>query len=319
MTSTRLLFVSCLFMLLQPALAAADDRPIVFVSIAPQKFIVQEISGDLLAIEVLVPPGASPHTYEPKPSQMKALASAAAYFAVGVEFEEVWLKRIAGLNPQMAMVHTDAGIEKLAMAEHQHHEHDDHAHVDAPVQADSHAKDEHAGHSNDHEHDHGDKHGLDPHIWLAPSLVKQQATTVADALNALFPEHAPVFSANLAALQARIDTLDNGLRATLADRQGMEFLVFHPSWGYFAHEYGLVQIPIEVSGKAPKPAQLQHLISYARERTIRVVFAQPQFSTKSAEVIAREIDGTVILIDPLAEAWLDNMSTVAEQIKNAVQ
>jgi len=300
--SLSLFFLCFLFVTLYfPASAAA--RPTVFVSIAPQKQFVQQIGGDLLTVEVLVPAGASPHTYEPKPSQMKALATAEAYFAIGVDFERVWLKRIAGVNPAMKIIHTDAGIDKLAMADHHH---DEHHHS------------EHHRH-NEHHRDQHEAEGLDPHIWLAPSLVKQQAVIITDALTGLFPEQASSFQHNLDAFIEQIDALDRDLRAILAGRQGMQFLVFHPSWGYFAREYGLQQVAVEVDGKNPKPAQLAALIKYAREHGIHVVFAQPQLSTKGAELIAREIGGEVILIDPLAEDWLSNLREVAERLQDALK
>ncbi|MBE0586089.1 MAG: zinc ABC transporter substrate-binding protein [Desulfofustis sp.] len=292
-----------------PATASALDRPLVFVSIAPQKQFVQQIGGELLAVEVLVPAGASPHTYEPKPSQMKALATASAYFAVGVDFETVWLKRISGVNPAMRIVHTDAGIDKLAMGEHHHdeqHQEPDHAHRHADPDP------------GDHDEQPGAA-GLDPHIWLAPSLVKVQAARMADALSELFPQQAHTFQRNLSTFIAQIDALDRDLRTTLAGRQGLQFMAFHPSWGYFAHEYGLKQVAVEVDGKNPKPAHLAALIEQARVSGIRVVFAQPQFSSKGADLIAREIDGEVILIDPLAEDWLSNMREVAERLKDAVR
>lgn len=301
------IFALC-FLSVIPALpASAMARPIVFVSIAPQKQFVQQIGGDLLTVEVLVPAGASPHTYEPKPSQMKALARATAYFAIGVDFESVWLKRIGGVNPAMTIIHTDAGIAKLTMDEHLDHDHQEHHQARQQKDAASPAP------------EHHDDEGLDPHIWLAPSLVKQQAFIITEALVGLFPEQAVTFQRNRDAFIEQIDALDKDLRTTLADRQGMQFLVFHPSWGYFAHEYGLQQVAVEVDGKNPKPAQLAALIEHAREHGIRVVFAQPQLSTKGAELIAREIDGEVIIIDPLAEDWLNNLREVAKRLKNALQ
>ncbi|MCB2174037.1 zinc ABC transporter substrate-binding protein [bacterium] len=305
--SLSIIFLCFLSVILHSPVSV-EAQPVVFVSISPQKQFVQQIGGNLMSVEVLVPAGVSPHTYEPKPSQMKALAEAKAYFAIGVDFETVWLKRIGGVNPAMKIIHTDTGIDKLAMTDH-HHDNGHHEQSD--------------GHHDDHqEHEraqHHDGEGLDPHIWLAPSLVKQQAAIIADALVELFPEHAPAFQRNLDAFIEQIDTLDQDLRATLAGSQGMQFLVFHPSWGYFAREYGLQQVAIEVDGKNPKPAQLAALIEHAREHGIHVVFAQPQLSTKGAELIAREIDGEVILIDPLAEDWLSNLREVAKRLKGALQ
>ena len=96
-------------------------------------------------------------------------------------------------------------------------------------------------------------------------------------------------------------------------------MVFHPSWGYFARQYGLEQVPIEIEGKAPKPAQLAELIGHAKEQNIQIIFVQPQFSRKSAEVVAREIGGKVVFADPLAEDWLQNLADVAEKFRQAAR
>jgi zinc transport system substrate-binding protein len=112
--------------------------------------------------------------------------------------------------------------------------------------------------------------------------------------------------------------IDKELAAIFAGKQGLEFIVFHPSWGYFAHAYGLQQVAIEIEGKAPKPAQLAKLITHCREHSIKVVFVQPQFSAKSAELVAREIGGQVIVADPLAENWSDNLRMVAKKFQTAL-
>lgn len=268
----------------------------VFVSILPQKYFVQQISKDRVTVEVMVQPGASPATYEPKPSQMKQLASTAVYFAIGVPFEAAWLEKIAGVNPNMSVIHTDAGIEKMSMASHNHEKPDEHS---KPGQ------------------DHNNNEVLDPHTWLSPPLVKQQVNVIYEKLTQLFPQYAAEFQVNHEQLINSIDMLDMELRALFKGDEGMQFMVFHPSWGYFAREYGLEQIAIEIEGKAPKPSQLQKLIEHAKEYDIRIVFAQPQFSLKNATLVAREINGEVIRADPLAENWLQNMKEVADKFKLA--
>ncbi len=300
----------------------AAEKPTVFVSILPQKYFVEQIAGDTINVEVMVQPGASPATYEPKASQMKKLAGSLAYYAVGVPFEKAWLEKIAAINPKMAIIHTDDGIDKLAMEEHHHAaaEHDVHHHEANEEQ--------HAGHDHKHEnhsetHHHEETHhqhdGLDPHVWLAPSLVKHQTTLIAQSLIGFLPEQTPFFQENLNIFHKKLDGLDSELRLILKDMAGKEFMVFHPSWGYFANEYGLRQVAIEIEGKDPKPAQLAGLIENAKKHDIVVIFVQPQFSQKSARVIAAEIKGEVISIDPLAEDWFANMHTVAEKFKKALQ
>ncbi|NWF79405.1 MAG: zinc ABC transporter substrate-binding protein [Chloroflexi bacterium] len=255
--------------------AAATEAPLqVMVSILPQKYFVERVGGDRVEVAVMVEPGASPATYEPKPEQLTALSQAKAYFSIGVPFEQAWLERIQSANPAMLLVDTAAGIERMPMG---------------------------AGGEN-----------RDPHIWLSPTLVKTQAQTIADALAQIDPEYATAYQSRLDGFHADIDTLDAGIRQTLDGVSQRKFMVFHPSWGYFARDYGLEQIPIEIGGQEPSAAELAALIERAQAEQIKVIFAQPQFSTRDAETIASQIGGEVLLIDPLNPDWLGNLQTVAE-------
>jgi len=280
---------------------SANDRLPVFVSVLPQKYFVQQIGKDHVDVQVMVQPGASPATYEPKPRQMVALAGARLYFSIGVAFESVWLLKIMAANPALTLVRTDDGIPKIPMATHTHH--GEEVHLEGQ-----------RGRSEPADHGF-----LDPHIWLSPPLVKQQAETILKALKAADPQHSADYDDNYRAFVAEIQNLDRALKQTFAGKEGLPFMVFHPSWGYFAQAYGLEQVPIEIEGKNPKPAQLQALIIRAREAQIRVVFVQPQFSVKRAELVAREIDGQVAFADPLALNWLDNLRDVAHKFEAALK
>ena len=291
-----------LFCLLLAAHPAAAARVKAFVSIAPQQYFVQKIGGDLVDVSVLVDPGADPHTYEPKPRQMAKLAKTDVYFAIGVEFEEAWMPKIAAASPRMRIVHTDAGIAKMAMIGH-HHEHEEGL------------KEAH-GKQTPHTHDEGEP---DPHVWLSPPLVKVQAANIRDALVAVDSANRARYEENFTLFLREIDALDAELKSLFADSQGTRFMVLHPSWGYFAQAYGLGQFPIEIEGKDPKPAQLQELIHYAKEHGIKVIFTQPEFSAKSAEMVAHEIGGQVVAADPLAENWDENLRTVARKFKAALR
>lgn len=275
--------------------ANAADKLSIFVSIVPQKYFVQQIGKDLVDVKIMVKPGASPATYEPKPRQMAELSQAKLYFSIGVPFENAWLAKISAANPDMKVIHTDHGIEKIAMAAHHHH------------------GEEH--HGEEH-HDHA---GLDPHIWTSPALVKIQAKTILKELQAADPSHKKVYEANYNAFAAEIDVLDQELKQTLSGKKGLQFMVFHPSWGYFARSYGLKQVPIEIEGKDPKPAQLKELIEHTKEEGIKVIFVQPQFSTKSAKAIAKEIGGQVAFANPLAEDWMANLRMIAGKFKDALK
>lgn len=242
----------------------------VTVSLLPQRYFVERIGGDLVRVGVMVPPGANPATYEPKPAQLRALSQSAAYFRIRVPFEEAWMERIASANPGMRVVDTTQGIDRM----------------------------ETVG-------------GADPHIWLSPRLVKVQARTIAAALVELDPAAAPTYQANLEHFIADIDALDEEIRQLLDPLEHRTFMAFHPSWAYFARDYGLRMIAAEVGGQEPSAAELAGLIAQAKAEGIRVIFAQPQFSARAAETIAREIDGEVLLIDPLSPDWMKNLRLVA--------
>jgi zinc transport system substrate-binding protein len=212
------------------------------------------------------------------------------------------MKKIAAANPRMRIVQTDAGIEKMALAEH----HDEHAKETrgAPM------------HDKTHHHHEG---APDPHVWLSPPLVKVQAGHIRDALIAVDSANRTRYEENYTAFIREIDALDADLKALFAGSPGTRFMVFHPSWGYFAQAYGLEQVPIEIEGKDPKPAQLQKLIQHAKEHGIKVIFGQPQFSVKSAEMVSREINGQVVAADPLAADWAENLREVGRKFKAALR
>lgn len=275
----------------QPTFATAGHQ--VFVSIQPQKYFVEQIGQGRVQVHVMVAPGASPATYEPKPHQMIALSQAVLYFAIGVPFEKVWLAKISAANPGMRIVPTDRDIAKHPMPDFDHLFGGDSA-----------------------SHHQGQP---DPHIWLSPPLVKIQARHVLTALCQFDPEHTPVYEANYKKFIQMLDQLDAELREVFKDHQDLAFMVFHPSWGYFAQTYGLKQLPVEMEGKQPKPAQMRELIKYARAHAVKIIFVQPQFSTRSAQAIAEAINGQLVIADPLAYDWPGNLRQQALQIKAALR
>jgi zinc transport system substrate-binding protein len=275
----------------------------VWVSILPQKYFVERIAGGLARVSVMVQPGANPETYEPRPAQLRRMARSDIYFAIGVPFERVWLKKISALNPLMQVIRTDKDIKKREMLSGHHHGERD------PLKK---------------RHSKGDNGPgepfKDPHVWLSPPLVKIQANVIADAFIRIDPSNKSIYENNLKGFQAELDRLDSELRELFAGTgQKTEFLVFHPSWGYFADAYGLRQIAVETEGKEPSAADTVRLIGYCKEKGIKLVFAQPQFSAKSAKIIAREIGGKVVFIDPLSERWVENLQAVARELKASLR
>ena len=280
-----------------PIPVSAEKSINVAVSILPQKYFVNKIAGDRVQASVMVLPGANPATYEPKPRQMVNLARSEIYFAIGVPFENTWLPKFAETNPKMKIVHTQAGITKISMKAggHGHHgaEHDDET-ITAGAK--------------------------DPHIWLSPPLVMVQAKNILDGLMKADPANRKLYETNYKAFIEELKALDLKLKTVFqATGQNVRFMVYHPSWGYFADVYGLEQIPIELEGKKPSPRKLLQLIKEARKNSIKVIFVQPQFSKKSAETIAAAIGGNAISADPLAEDWANNLLRVSEKFKAAFE
>jgi zinc transport system substrate-binding protein len=325
---SALVLVAALLCLAPAALAAPLK---VAVTIPPQVFFAQKLGGSLLEITAMVPPGGNPHTYEPKPRQLAALAKAKLYFAVGgMEFEEAWLPRFKSANPQLTVVESGHGITRLAMEGKHDHGHDEAGHKEH-AEEHGHDKAEHKEHAEEHGHDeaghkeHAEEHdhdheGLDPHIWTAPLNVKHMAHEMLEALIKADPEHKAQYQANYAKFAAELDALDHELKDLFGQLPGEpHLLVYHPAWGYFCHAYGLEQIAVEKEGKAPGPKGLQAIISQAKKYQAKVVFVQPQFSTKSAQLVASAIKGQVIAIDPLALDWESNLRKVARQIKEAIK
>jgi zinc transport system substrate-binding protein len=268
---------------------ATDLEPTqVTVSIVPLAYFVDRIGGDLVSTNIMVLPGESPHSYEPTADQMKALANSAVFFSIGVEYEDNWLPRFEEINPDLKIVDSSAGIERIEMT----------------------AEDDHG--VSETAEDHSSETGLDPHVWLSPANGKIIAANVLAALSELDPVHAETYQANTESLLADIDQVDASIRETLSGMEQKTFMVFHPSWGYFAHDYGLEQIPVQVEGQDPSASELAGFVETAREHNIKVIFVQPSFSTEDAQAIAQEIGGEIAIIDPLAEDWLSNLQSVAE-------
>ena len=268
------------------------------VSILPQKYFVQKIVKDKFDINVMVKPGASPHTYEPKSSQMKSLSNSKIYFYTGVSFENAWLDKFKLSAKNTIFVDTAVGIEKLAMEAH------------------SHEGEEHNEHKDEAKHDH-ENEALDPHIWLDPILVKIQAKNIYDAIVKIDSQNSDFYKTNYEEFLKELDLLNNELETILKPYENRAFMVFHPSWGYFAKRYNLEQISVEVEGKEPKPNELVELIKDAKIHDIKIVFVSPQFSQKTAKTISSSINAKVVSIDALDENWASSILSTAKEIANS--
>lgn len=296
-----MVYFSCglTFFLISP-LHAGNKIP-VYVSILPQQYFVQQIGRDLVEVNVMAPPGSSPATYEPRPAQMTALKKTRIYFSIGVPFETVWLNKITAINSGIRIVHTDNGIQKRFLENHVCHHHAVNPETDLHVHTSSNLS----------------GHIPDPHVWLSPPLVALQARTILIGLQQTDPARREIYAENYRSFLLQLMDVDDRLRRMLEfpGTGTKRFMVLHPAWGYFAHAYGLKQIPIEVEGKNPGPAQLKKIIDYARQHDLSFILAQPQSSHMFARQVAQAIDGQVVLADPLSPDWEENLMMVAKKLQ----
>ncbi len=267
----------------------------VTVSILPQAYFVERIAGDLVDVNVMVGPGEEAHTYEPKPEQMKSLTQSQILFTIGLEYENIWVPRFEDINPSLKIIDSAKGIQRIPLSS-------DHAH-----------EDEEEGHD-----DEDSEEGLDPHVWLSPDNGRVIAENILNALSELAPQHADEFQENFDNLVEDIEEVDLRIETTLSDLAGQKFMVFHPAWGYFARQYNLEEIAVQVGGQEPSASELAALIQIAKKENIKVIFVQPTFSTANAEAIAREINAQVAVVDPLAEDWLANLEAAAKAFATAL-
>ncbi|WP_028583803.1 metal ABC transporter solute-binding protein, Zn/Mn family [Desulfogranum mediterraneum] len=267
----------------------------VFVSIAPQKWLSDQIGQDQVHTHILIANNQEPHSFEPSPRQIAQLSAARLYLTVELEFENQLVKILSQNAQRLTIVDVAKQVRKIPMDQH----------------------------GQEHQHGHGEGgHSpqlLDPHIWLAPANLKIMARNMAAAFRAADPANQAFYQHNLEELNRTLDRLDRELAHQLKPYQGAPFYVFHPSFGYFARAYGLRQEAVEVEGKAPTPKQLARLIAQARKEQIRVIFVQPQFDPKSGAAIARAIDGRVLPLDPLAEDIPANLRAMAAAVAAALE
>ena len=293
----------------QPA-DAPGGKLRVAVSIPPQAWLVEQIGGPRVEVFTMVSPGDSHETYQPTDAQIAQIRACAAWFRIGIPFESSRALRAMVSKGRLRVVDTREGIplrEMSGLERGGEELPEDHGQGD----------DKHDDGHGDHEHhDHGHHHhgGKDPHLWLAPALLKIQARTIAKTLAELDPPHEAEYQANLASLERKLDAADEEIRRTLEPWKGRMFLVFHPAWGYFADAYGLKQVAIEIEGKEPSDKEATALQQLARREGIKVVFVQPQIASRGAEAIARAIGARLETLDPLASDVIDNLLRAARAI-----
>lgn len=261
----------------------AEKKPLLLVSIAPYRFLVEEIAGKTFEVQTVVPSAANPHSFEPTANQVTEMSRGLVWFRIGEPFEGKILPILQRKNPALLVQDLREGIALIE-----------------------------EGHSLGCTHcamDH-----LDRHIWLSPKLAAEQAALITKSLVARFPEHKEAFEQNLHLLGERLTALDTEIQQILEPVANRTILVSHPAFGYFCQEYDLKQVSVEYEGKDPRPKHLEEILKRAVSESMEVALALPQYNNKGAQLIAEKLHVPVHLIDPYSADYFETMRKLAQLI-----
>ena len=267
---------------------AKVTKPVLSVTIRPQLYFVEQIVGDRMEVNCVVPEGQSPESYEPTPQEMVAISKSNAYLRIGsIGFEVAWMHKIAENNPKMRIYDLSEGMKLLS----------------TPEVAGEEEGEEH--------HDHG---AQDPHIWNSIAGARLITENILKAVVTIDPANAAFYRANAQRLMERIDSTGAQVDSLLRPLHDKAFIIYHPALTYFAAEHHLQQLCIEMNGKEPSPAQLELLVNTAKSSGAKVAFIQMEFDRKNAELIAKETGCRLVRIDPLAKEWDSSMIDMAKAL-----
>ncbi len=253
-----------------------SEKLIVAVSIIPEETFVRAICGDKVHIITMIPPGMSPETYEPTPETMSFFQDADLYFAIGVPAEDANIISKIGEDTDLINLHE----------------------LVAEVYEDRYFE---AG-------------GRDPHIWLSLNRAKVMVEIITEKISLLDEKNRTYYEENKDKYIEEIETKSMIISEMFENSNASSFITYHPSFGYFAEEYGLTMYSLEEEGKEATVTHLQEIIDIAKEKNIHTVFYQAEVDSKQSEAFAAEIDGNAVELAPLAADYLDNMEEMAKKI-----
>jgi zinc transport system substrate-binding protein len=310
----------------------SSGERVITVTIPPFAWFVEQIGGDDFRVNVLLPPGADHHIWEPLPAQINALSGSEAFIMNGqLGFEHAWMDRFTQVNPGMKVLDLSGniqmiGAEGLKVGGDDSHvdgddsegDHDaDHAgegdhHADHAREGDHDADHTGEGHTEeDHAHSHG---GPDPHYWMSPSAARIMAQDIRDFLADLNPASAEKYDSNLEFVNRKITEVDSLVRVALGSDPHRTVMIFHPALAYMGLDYGFEQVSFEDEGKSPSPARMKELIDLAREKEIKIIFIQAEYDVRNAQSLSRETGAELIVINPMNREWPEAVMEVARAI-----
>ena len=298
MSLRRLFFILCFLIIQLHSTECMSKKLPVITSIYPVADMVQQVGGDHVDVTFVLPAGASPHTFEPKPSLVKKVSSARIFFRIGAGLEFWAEKFIALAGSGLTTIVLSEGVSLIHTTGH-HHENK--------------AGDPHTGSGiSNHE-----SSVANPHIWLDPAIAKSMVNKITAVLCEVDHQHLTYYKQRGQNYLNDIDKLDRLIKVKVANFNIKKYVSFHASWVYFARHYGLEPVGIieAAPGRNPTPIQIKNIVAMIKRDQIRAVFAEPQLNSRAAEIIAREAEVNVLLLDPLGGPNLKGRNTYIDLIK----
>lgn len=268
----------------RPPEAPEKPKPLLLVSIAPYKFLVEKVAGEAFDVQTIIPSRSNPHVFEPTSRQVQEIARGELWFRIGEPFEEKILSLLLEKRPKLTIFDLREGIDLQ------------------PSDPESHSCCQ----------SHSDR--LDRHVWLSPKLASLQAEHIRETLSNRFPEEKEQFNKNLQNCLSELAQLDLEIQEILAPLEERAFIVSHSAFGYFCREYGLVQLSVEQEGKDPRPRHLEEMLAKARKTRVAVALALPQHNNKGAQMIADEMKVPILMIDPYSADYFATLLNLARMI-----
>jgi zinc transport system substrate-binding protein len=263
-----------------------SEKPIIITSIIPMQTFIEKVVGENFEVVSIIPPGGNPTNYEPSPQEMAKISDALVYFTLQTPTERSnILPKIDEFNKDLDTVLVDESVASIY-----------------PVRY------------FDDDADHGD---FDHHIWLSPKRVISIVEVIAIHLGNLYPDQAEFFEANANNYIESLQTLDTHIIESVSQLESKSFIIYHPSYGYFADDYGLEMVAIEEHGKEETAQGIEDVIDYALENHIKVIFHQAEIDSNQAETIAEEIGGLTFMLTPLSPDYIQSMTDLIDGLTQA--
>ena len=253
-----------------------NQKIVAITSFYPIYEFTKNVGGTRVEVIQLIPFGIEPHDWEPTVKDLQSMQQADLIIINGIGFEN-WANDFASTNQDVIIVDTSKGITNDNLINQ-----------------------------------------ADPHIWLNPVMVQTQVANIADALMKIDPENREYYNANADSYILRLDQLDQKIKNELSQCEKKDFVAFHSAFSYFAEQYGLTQHTILESNEPhdePTSKNLENIINLATSLDIDVIFTEEAVDTRTSQVIADEIGGTVLVLSPL-EIGDQNTDYIAKMEQN---